>query len=184
MSTITGFVSDTELIQRTASRNHDAFEALYRRHAGRVLALAMRRLHDRGRAEDATQDAFAAIWRSAASFRAERGSGTTWLYTVARNTVIDRARQSRAPVEEVPELAYGGPGPDSEAESRWVGETVHRAVAMLPEHEKELIALAYWRGLSQSEIAAQLGLPLGTVKTRTRTALARLAGTLERDHLL
>jgi RNA polymerase sigma-70 factor (ECF subfamily) len=65
-----------------------------------------------------------------------------------------------------------------------VGETVHRALATLPEHERELIALAYWRGLSQSEIAAQLGLPLGTVKTRTRAALARLADALEDEHLL
>ncbi len=186
MSSIPGTVSDTELIQRTAGRNHDAFETLYRRHANRVLALAMRRLRDRGRAEDATQDAFAAIWRSAGSFRADRGSGTVWLYTVARNAVIDRARHgSRTQVtDEVPELPFGGPGPDSEAESRWVGETVHRAVAMLPEHERELIALAYWRGLSQSEIAAQLGLPLGTVKTRTRAALARLADALEDEHLL
>jgi RNA polymerase sigma-70 factor, ECF subfamily len=177
-------MTDSELIQRVARRDEGAFESLYRRHSGRVLGLATRRLRDRGRAEDATQDAFAAIWRSAHSFRPGRGSGTTWLYTVARNAIIDRARRGGADVAEAPELAFDGPGPDSEAETSWLRDTVHLAVSALPEHESEVIALAYWHGLSQSEVAEQLGIPLGTVKTRTRSALARLADTLEDEHLL
>jgi RNA polymerase sigma-70 factor (ECF subfamily) len=144
----------------------------------------MGRLRDRGRAEDAMQDAFAAIWRSAHSFRPGRGSGTAWLYTVARNAIIDRGRRSGAEVAEAPDLTFDGPGPDSDAEASWIRDTVHSAVAVLPEHEKEVIALAYWSGLSQSEVAAQLGIPLGTVKTRTRSALSRLADALEAEHLL
>jgi len=184
MNSTTQAVTDTELIQRIARSDHGAFDVLYRRHSGRVLGLATRRLSDRGRAEDATQDAFAAIWRSARSFRPTRGSGTTWLYTVARNAIIDRARRSSAEVAEVPELAFDGPGPDSEAETSWMRETVHLAVSLLPEHESEVILLAYWSGLSQSEIAERLAIPLGTVKTRTRSALTRLAGALEREQLL
>jgi RNA polymerase sigma-70 factor (ECF subfamily) len=184
MSTIERSLTDSELIRRTADHDAAAFELLYRRHSDRVLGVAMRRLRDRGRAEDAAQDAFAAVWRSAHSFRVERGSGTAWFYTVVRNAIIDRARRRTDEVAELPELTFDGPGPDSEAESSWVREDVHAAVAQLPERERELIALAYWQGLSQSEIAARLDLPLGTVKTRTRSALMRLADALERDHLI
>jgi len=176
--------SDGELIQRTGRRDHGAFEMLYRRHAGRVLGLALRRLHDRGRAEDAMQEAFAAIWRSAGTYKPERGPGTTWLYTVARNAIIDRARVRSDTAAELPERADDGPGPAQEAEEAWVAGKVHGAVADLPDQERVLIELAYWKGLSQSEIADHLGLPLGTVKTRTRTALARLADVLEDDRLL
>ena len=176
--------SDAELIQRTAANDHVAFDTLYRRHSGRVLGLALRRLRDHGRAEDALQETFAAVWRSAGSFRAERGSGTVWLYTVARNAIIDRSRRRNDPVAEPPEIADQGPGPDAEAEDGWLSETVHRAVRELPEHEREVIALSYWHGLSQSEVADRLGIPLGTVKTRARRGLARLADTLEREHLI
>jgi RNA polymerase sigma-70 factor (ECF subfamily) len=178
-------VSDAELIQRAARSDTDAFDALYRRHSGRVLGLALRRLHDRGRAEDAVQETFTAIWRAAGTYKPERGSGTAWLYTVARNAIVDRSRRRVDPVvADAPDLAVDGPGPDGQAEAGWVGETVRRAVADLPEHEREVIALAYWHGLSNSEVAAQLGIPLGTVKTRIRRGLARLADTPELEQLL
>jgi RNA polymerase sigma-70 factor, ECF subfamily len=177
-------VSDGELIERAARRDHEAFDALYRRHSRRVFGLALRRLNDRGRAEDAMQDAFAAIWRSAASYRRERGSGTSWLYTVARNAVIDQARSRAVSVAAPVEVEDDGPGPARLAEADWVKRRVHRAVRELPEREATLIELAYWQGLSQSEIAAKLDLPLGTVKTWTRAALTRLADDLEREQLL
>jgi RNA polymerase sigma-70 factor (ECF subfamily) len=174
--------SDGELLQRIGSGDREAFDVLYRRFVRPVFALALRRLGDRGRAEDATQDAFASVWRSASSYRAERGPGAPWLYAVARNAIVDRARARSESPMEFPEEASSEPGPPEEAEHSWVAWRVHRALQELPEHERTLIELAYWSGLSQSEIADFLNIPLGTVKTRTRSALGRLADTLEELH--
>ena len=171
--------TDADLIQRTAGGDRDAFELLYRRYARSVFGLALRRLGDRARAEDAVQETFASIWRSARSYRPDRGPGAPWLYAVARNAIVDRARGRREPPTEVPETPSAEAGPAERAESSWVSWRVHRALEELPEREREVIALAYWSGLSQSEVAEFLGIPLGTVKTRTRSALARLADVLE-----
>jgi RNA polymerase sigma-70 factor, ECF subfamily len=185
MSSTEQCVSDGELIRRTADRDAAAFDQLYRRHSSRVLGVAMRRLRDRARAEDAAQEAFAAVWRSARSFRPERGNGTSWFYAVVRNAIIDQARRTyRGEVPEVPDMTFDGPGPDAEAEGSWIRDIVHGAVSELPENEATVIALAYWQGLSQSEVAAHLDIPLGTVKTRTRSALARLADALEDEQLI
>ena len=171
--------SDGELLQRIAAGDRDAFEVLYRRFVRPVFTLALRRLGDRGRAEDATQETFTSIWRSASSYRPDRGPGSPWLYAVARNAIVDRARaRSEAPTE-VPDEAASEPGPADEAERSWLAWRVHRAMQELPEHERPLLELAYWSGLSQSEIADFLNIPLGTVKTRTRSALSRLADALE-----
>jgi RNA polymerase sigma-70 factor, ECF subfamily len=172
--------SDAELITLVATQDRGAFEELYRRYARAVLGLALRRMGDRGRAEDATQETFAAVWRSASKYDALKGPGAPWLYTVARNTVIDMLRRSpEHAVADAPDQAATEPGPAEETEQTWTAWRVHRAVAALPEHEREAVELAYWGGLSQSEVANFLGVPLGTVKTRTRTGLARLADTLE-----
>jgi RNA polymerase sigma-70 factor (ECF subfamily) len=174
--------SDGELLQRIADGDREAFDVLYRRYVRPVFALALRRLGDRGRAEEATQETFTSIWRSAASYRAERGPGAPWLYAVARNAIVDRARAKSEAPTEVPDEASSEPGPSDEAERSWVGWRVHRAMQELPEHERPLLELAYWGGLSQSEIADFLNIPLGTVKTRTRSALGRLADALEELH--
>src|SRR5215210_270873 len=145
--------SDSDLIQRTGAGDHTAYEKLYRRYARSVFGLALRRLGDRGRAEDAVQETFASIWRSAGSYRKERGPGAPWLYAIARNAVDE-------PSDEA--------GPADRAESSWTAWRVHRALFELPEQERKLIELAYWGGLTQSEIAGFLDVPLGTVKTRTR----------------
>jgi RNA polymerase sigma-70 factor, ECF subfamily len=174
---------DSELIRRIGEGDREAFEELYRRFARPVLGLALRRLHDRSRAEAATQDVFTAIWRSAATFQPERGPGTPWLYTVARNTIISQARIRVEPTKEVPDAPSDRPGPAEHAESDWVSWRIHRALEDLPEHQRTLMELAYWSGLSQTEIAARLSIPLGTVKTRTRRALARLAELLEHEGL-
>jgi RNA polymerase sigma-70 factor (ECF subfamily) len=141
--------------------------------------MAMRQLGDSGRAEDAAQETFAAVWRSARSFKPERGSGSAWLYAVARHAIIDRARQRREPVVEVPEEASAEAGPDERAESSWLTWRVHAALEQLPERERIVLELAYYSGLSQAEIASYLDVPLGTVKTRTRTGLGRMGGLLE-----
>ena len=174
-----GEPSDAELIERIAEGERPAFEELYRRYARAVLGLALRRLGDRGRAEDATQEVFVAIWRSARTFDPSRGNGAPWLYAVARNAITDGIRRAPEPTAELQEGPSGEPDPSTRAEDSWVAWRVHRALEVLPEKERAVIEVAYWRGLSQSEIAELLGIPLGTVKTRTRSALARLADELE-----
>jgi len=172
--------TDGALIERIATRERDAFEELYARFARPVLGLALRRLGDRGRAEDSVQEVFAAVWRSAASYDRSRGPGGAWLYTIARNAIVDEQRRRRAPtVAEPPDVVSPDATPDQEAEASWNAWRVHRALETLPEHERAVIDLAYFSGLSQSEVANFLQIPLGTVKTRTRSGLARLADALE-----
>src|ERR671937_1123823 len=171
--------TDGELIQRVAARDAGAFELLYRRYARPVFGLALRRLGDRMRAEDAVQETFAAIWRSARTYRPERGPGAPWLYAVARNAIVDRTRTRSEATAEPTETASLDLGPDERAEAAYVSWRVHRALEDLPSNERDVVELAYYGGLSQSEVADFLGIPLGTVKTRTRAALGRLAGLLE-----
>jgi RNA polymerase sigma-70 factor (ECF subfamily) len=172
--------SDAELLARVGERDREAFEILYGRYVRPVFGLALRRLGDRGHAEDAVQEAFAAIWRSASTYRPERGAAGGWLYTVARNTIVDRLRRRGPSADaELPELASTEPGPAQRAEDSDVAWRVHRALEELQPRERDVIELAYWSGMSQSEVAEYLHLPLGTVKTRTRSALARLASVLE-----
>jgi RNA polymerase sigma-70 factor (ECF subfamily) len=178
-----GRPSDGDLIRRVAARDRDAFDELYARYARPVLGLALRRLGDRDRAEEAVQETFASIWRSARSYRAERGPGGPWVYAVARNAIVDRFRSRGEPVAEAPDTADEARGPDERAEAADVAWRVHRALAELPASERTVVELAYWSGLSQSEVASYLGIPLGTVKTRTRAALARLASILEKEDL-
>jgi RNA polymerase sigma-70 factor (ECF subfamily) len=171
--------TDGELIQRTGAGDRTAFEKLYQRYARPVFGLALRRLGDRGRAEDALQETFVSVWRSASTYKPERGPGAPWLYGVARNAIVDRSRARNEPPAEAPDEPSLEAGPDERAEGSWVQWRVHRALETLPEREREVIALAYWSDLSQSEVAEKLGIPLGTVKTRTRAALAHLAEALE-----
>jgi len=176
--------SDGELLGRIAGRDRSAFELLYERYARSVYGLALRRLGDRGAAEDALQETFASIWRSAASYRAERGAGGPWVYAVARNAVVDRLRGRGEPVAEAPETASSEAGPETVAERGWLAWRVHRALVELPPPEREVLELAYWSGLSQSQVAEYLNVPLGTVKTRTRSGLGRLSRLLEGEDLL
>ena len=173
--------SDGELIVRTAGGDGEALAELHRRFARPVFGLALRRLSDRGRAEDATQETFAAIWRSARTYRPERGPGAPWLFTVARNAIVNQTRLRTEATTEGADAPSDDPGPAEHAESESLRRHVHAALEALPEHERAVIELAYWSDLSQSEVAASLNIPIGTVKTRTRRALARLAVVLERD---
>ena len=171
--------TDEDLLARVAGGDRDAFGDLYHRYARAVLGLALRRLGDRGRAEDAVQETFASIWRAARTYKPERGPGAPWLYAVARNAIADRARARTEPLGEPRDEPAGGLGPDEEAEHSWLSWRVHRALEELPDTERTVLELAYWSGLSQSEISDFLGVPLGTVKTRTRSGLSRLADELE-----
>jgi RNA polymerase sigma-70 factor (ECF subfamily) len=174
-----GRLTDGDLIRRVARRDANAFEALYHRFARPVFGLALRRLGDRMRAEDAVQETFAAVWRSARTYKPDRGAGAPWLYAVARNAIVDRSRSRSEPPGEVPDIASTELGPDERAEASYVSWRVHRALESLSPNERDVIELAYYGGLSQSEVADFLGIPLGTVKTRTRAGLGRLADLLE-----
>lgn len=171
--------SDSELLVRVADRDREAFEVLYHRYIRSVFGLALQRLRNRERAEDAVQEMFAAVWRSAGSYRPERGPAAPWLYAIARNAIVDRLRSRNELPVEPPDMTSDEPGPAEQAESSFVSWRVHRALETLPGREREVLELAYWSGLSQSEVASFLDIPLGTVKTRTRSALAHLADVLE-----
>ena len=176
----TAEATDDTLIERIATCEREAFEELYGRYARPVFGLALRRIGDRGRAEDLVQETFAAVWRAASSYDRARGPGGAWLYTIARNAVVDAQRRRPAPtVADPPEAVSTSASPDDEAQASWNAWRVHRALETLPDHERAVIDLAYFSGLTQSEIASFLQIPLGTVKTRTRSGLARLADTLE-----
>lgn len=174
-------LTDGELLERIAGGDREAFDEIYRRYARAVLGLAIRRLGDRGRAEDATQETFTAVWKSAARYDPEKGSGAPWLYTIARNAIVDGHRRTPEPPSDAPDVPSDTAGPPEQAEAAWSAFRVHRALETLPEHERRVIELSYWSGLSQSEISEFLNVPLGTVKTRARTALARMADILEED---
>ena len=180
---VTARRTDGDLLARIGNGDRRAFEELYARYARPVFGLALRRLGDRDRAEEAVQETFTAVWRAARSYRPERGPGAPWLYAIARNAIVDRFRARGETVAEAAEVESAELGPHERAEAGWVAWRVHAALAQLPEAERAVLELAYWRGLSQSEIAAALDLPLGTVKTRTRAGLNRLADLMEEEEL-
>ena len=123
-------LTDGELIRRTGDGDRGAFEVLYRRYSRPVFGLALRRLGDRGRAEDAVQETFASIWRAARSYRPERGPGAPWLYAVARNAITDRSRVRSEPPTEPPDAASPDVGPPERAEAGWTAWRIHRALLL------------------------------------------------------
>src|ERR1700724_1864986 len=131
--------SDAELIQRTGAGDHSAYEKLYKRYARPVFGLALRRLGDRGRAEDAVQETFVSIWKSASTYKPERGPGAPWLYGVARNAIVDRSRARSEPPADAPDEASLDPGPDERAEQSWTQWQIHSALERLPEREREVV---------------------------------------------
>src|SRR5205085_1293221 len=114
-------VTDGDLLQRIADGDTAAFDTLYRRFSRPIYGLALRMLRDRGRAEEAVQETFAAIWRSAASYRPDRGPGAPWLYAVARNAIVDRTRvRGGATFADPPEVVSPDAGPDEQVQSSYV----------------------------------------------------------------
>jgi RNA polymerase sigma-70 factor (ECF subfamily) len=169
---------DLLLIQRVVHGDEQAFLALYDRHAARVNALTLRILSDPMLAEEVTQDTFMKLWSRARLYLAERGSFVVWLLTIARRTALDRLRletrrpllsDSNDPEELWPSVRDESQDPD---EARW--KSLYFAVHSLPHDQQVVVQLAYYQGLSQSEIAEELGWPLGTVKTRLRAAMQAL----------
>ncbi len=169
---------DFALIQRVARGDQPAFLALYDRHAARVNALTLHILGDPMLAEEVTQDTFMKLWSRARLYLAERGSFVVWLLTIARRTALDRLRmETRRPLlsdSKDPDELWGSLPDQSQDpdEARW--KSLYFAVHSLPHDQQVVIELAYYQGLSQCEIAEELGWPLGTVKTRMRAAMHAL----------
>ena len=174
-------LSDGQLLVAIGEGDQESFEELYRRYARAIFSLALDRFRDHGRSEDAVQDVFALLWRVAGNYRIEVGPGAPWLYTVARNAIATMQRKRRDLPAELADEPSLDAGPDERAEAAWQSFRVHRAVETLPAHQRQVVELGYWDHLTQSEIAERLGIPIGTVKTRTRAALKRLAETLREE---
>ncbi len=170
--------AELELIQGVARGDQHAFLKLYDVYSGRVYALTLHILDDPMLAEEATQDTFTKLWGRARLYRPDRGAFAVWLLTIARRTALDRLRlEGRRPMlsdGRDPDTVWHGLADKSRdpEEARW--RSLHFAVRALPEQQQQVVELAYYQGLSQSEIAAELGWPLGTVKTRMRAALQAL----------
>ena len=169
---------DAGLAAQVAQGNEKAFLTLYDRYASRVHALTLRILSDPMLAEEATQDTFLKLWNRAQLFSAERGTLLLWLLTIARRVALDRLRlEGRRPLlsdsNDLEDVWDQLPDGDSlSEENRW--RSLYFAVQSLSLEHRQVIELAYYQGLSQSEIAETLGWPLGTVKTRLRAALEKL----------
>ena len=172
-----------DLIRQVARADREAFGRLYDRFAPLVFALAMRVLGRRAETEDLLQEVFLQVWRQAGTYRQDRGSPEAWIITITRSRAIDRLRsirrreQSFVAVQDPSGTATEGKtdNPSRESDARL---TVRGALVELPAAQREALELAYFEGLTQSEIAARLGEPLGTVKTRIRAGLERLRGLL------
>jgi RNA polymerase sigma-70 factor (ECF subfamily) len=158
------------LLRRLADGDPNALGEFYDRFAGLVNALALRIVRDAAEAEDVVQETFVQAWRQAARFDPGRGSPEAWLCTIARTRALDRLRR-RAARREDPEPS--GPAP-AERPSTEEGIAVRKALETLTADQRRALELAYYEGLTQSEIAKRLGEPLGTIKTRIRTAMLRL----------
>jgi RNA polymerase sigma-70 factor, ECF subfamily len=194
-----GATDDAAVVRRMAAGSEAALETLYDRYATSIFAAVYRLTSDRGTAEEVVQETFLALWNRAETFDPKAGSLAAWLHAIARNRTIDRLRaagrrpslvalsSAAAPDEDATQAlerlvsdgsivggARPAPGPEQAFETAGVQAAIGAAIAAMPDDERTVILLAYQEELSQSEIAARLGWPLGTVKTRTRRALLRL----------
>jgi RNA polymerase sigma-70 factor, ECF subfamily len=169
---------DVELLKAIAAKDEAALAQLYDRYRVILFGLLMRILNNREEAEDVLQEVFLQVWRKAEDFDEERGRPFTWLVTLGRSRGIDRLRTlasrervaeagARETVEEISDAASDA----FKSEQRGL---VNKALAQLPDEQKRPLMLAYFDGLTQSEIATRLDAPLGTVKTRMRTGLTNL----------
>jgi RNA polymerase sigma-70 factor (ECF subfamily) len=194
-------LDDARLVARIGTGDEAAFVIAYDRHAGFVFGSVARFVGDRELAAEIVQDAFVTLWRRAGQFDARSGSLLTWLLAIARHRAIDRLRaEGRRPSREavpldgltadssaqregrpdVPRelIAGASTDPGTVASRRWVQGVVRTGISELPEHERTVILLGYGQDLSQSQIAERFDWPLGTVKSRTRRAMAQLRSRL------
>jgi RNA polymerase sigma factor (sigma-70 family) len=174
-------LSDEALVALVARSDESALAELYDRVGGTAYGLAYRVLRDEALAEDAVQEAFLGLWRSAASFIPERAKASTWILTLVHRRAVDTVRREQRRRTEALETAPEPQAASSE-EDAWLRlerERVQAALAQLPDQQREAIELAYYGGYTQSELADRLGQPLGTIKSRMFSGLSRLRELLD-----
>jgi RNA polymerase sigma-70 factor (ECF subfamily) len=178
-------LADEELMPLIGAKDPEAFAVFYDRHGGVAYSLAYRIVGEPGAAEDVTQEAFISVWRSGARYDRARGSVRSWMLSIVRNRAIDalRAGAGKAPKltfddEAVLEQRPAEELTEEEAIARETASEVRGALGHLPGDQSKVIELAYYGGFSQSEIAAMLGVPLGTVKGRMRLGLEKIRGEI------
>ena len=172
-------MADEDLISLVARGDAEAFAVLYDRHSRAAFSLAYRMMGERQAAEDLAQDAFLKVWRSATSYRADRGSVRTWLLSIVHNRGIDQLRSlaSRRRTQETVEASAPKSQPSEAFTESWRNsqrEQVREALNTLPKEQLKILELAYFSGYTHVEIAALLDVPLGTVKGRMRLGLKKI----------
>jgi RNA polymerase sigma-70 factor (ECF subfamily) len=176
--------ADIDVLRRLAAGDREAVAELYDRHAARVMGLAYRIVRNSSDAEDVVQEVFSQAWRTAPNYQAARGTVAGWLLMMARTRAIDRlrTRQTRRDIGGEPDLeavpSDATSLPDQIIANQQAAQ-VRAAILTLPADQKTALELAYFEGLTQSEIAGRLQIPLGTVKTRIRAALASLRRSVQ-----
>lgn len=161
---------------------------LYDRYGKRVFGMAARLLNDTVSSEEVTQDVFMRVWNRASSYAPEKGKFTTWLFRIAHNRAIDemrkKGRDKNRQADDIADhwdLESSDPSPPETAVANSEYASVRAALAKLPDPQRQVVELSYFKGMTQSEIAAKTGQPLGTVKTRMRLALGKLHTALESE---
>jgi RNA polymerase sigma-70 factor (ECF subfamily) len=172
------------LIEQIASGSEAAMAGLYDRTASLIFGLIRRIVRDQQAAEEVTHEVYLQVWRKARDFDAMRGKASTWLLLLARSRALDylrssRARRRDAPLELIDGQASDSPGPDEDWARSSTRRTLDAALEELSAPQRQAIACAYYRGLSYTEVAAELGEPVGTIKTRIRLGMTRLRQILE-----
>ena len=171
-------LTDAELVGRAAAGRAEALGELFDRHAGRMKSLAQRIVRNSEDADDVVQEVFVQAWTQAARFDSARGNAIAWLSMMTRSRALDRWRRrtSRRETAVADSFELKAPNTGPADPSAWAARS---ALSKLPADHREPLELAYWEGLSQSEIAERLNIPLGTIKTRMRTGLRQLRQSLE-----
>ena len=168
--------TDEEMLEAIANGDDQGLADLYDRFGRIAYGLAYRVLRDQALAEDAVQEAFLTIWRSADGYRRERAKPSTWILTLVHRRAVDLVRRENRrrgePLDEAPEAT--GPSVPEEADLREKRTAVQAALQELPDDQRQAIELAYYGGFTQSELAERLGVPLGTIKSRMFAGLTRL----------
>lgn len=171
--------SDAELLDRIGHQDRQALRLLYRRHSGLLLGLVSRIVHEGATAEEVVQDVFLRVWSKASSYQSDRASVLTWMVRIARNRALDALRKG-ARAQPHPWELLGPENRDPESSLEFAGdqEAVRQAVATLSPEQRRALSLAFYEGQTHLQIAAALGEPLGTIKSRIRDGLRKLRDSL------